>query len=174
MLNKKIRIGILGTADIAQRSMIPALFDLHSEYDLVAIASRSFDSAAQVSKRYGVQAFGTYEEIIDPKIVDAIYIPLPNSLHYEWIKRCLEKGLHVLVEKSMCTHFVEVEEVNNLASNNNLVLLENFQFRFHPQLSKIKEIIDSGELGKLKCLRSSFGFCGMGLGTPGKPTIGDP
>ena len=90
--------------------------------------------------------------------IDAIYIPLPNSMHYEWVKKALNKNLHVLVEKSMACSYDEVLKLNKLAEMKNLVLIENFQFRFHSQLQYIKDLVDSGKIGELRNIRSSFGF----------------
>ena len=73
------------------------------------------------------------------QIIDAIYIPLPNSLHAEWVELALSRNLHVLVEKPLACTYKEVVKLNSIASKKNLVLLENFQFRFHRQFRKIIE-----------------------------------
>ena len=154
----KLRIGILGTANVAIKSVIPAILGLPNYFDLIGIASRDEIKAKVVSENFGVHCFSSYSELIDKKIIDAIYIPLPNSLHYAWVKKSLLAGLHVLVEKSMGCDFNEVVELNEIAIAQELVLIENFQFRFHSQLIAIKELIASGSIGELRCMRSSFGF----------------
>jgi predicted dehydrogenase len=158
-MKKKIKIGILGTANIAIRSMIPAIDALSSHFQLYAIASRS-ESQKVLSKLDSLicnKYFG-YEYLIEDKEVDAVYIPLPNSLHAEWIERSLKSGKHVFVEKSLGCSLSEVVYLTELAKKNNLILLENFQFRFHPQLQLVKDLINSGKIGELRCLRASFGF----------------
>ena len=157
MSSQEIKIGVLGCANIAERFVIPAINNLEI-FNLVAIASRTKSKAEQFSKLFNTQAVNSYEELVKRDDIQAVYIPLPNSLHFEWIKKSLLSGKHVLVEKSMACSADEVNELNDLAREKSLVLLENFQFRKHIQLDKIKEIISSGDLGELRCIRSSFGF----------------
>jgi len=157
-MDKLIKIGILGCAEIAQRAVIPAIIDLPDHYNLYGIASRGLEKAAQAANKYGCPAFGSYEELLDRQNLEAIYIPLPNALHAQWIEKSVNIGLHVLVEKSLACSLYDVERLNNMASNSNLILLENFQFRFHRQLKRISEIVNSEKLGDLRCVRSSFGF----------------
>lgn len=158
MSEKKIRIGILSTANIAVRSIIPAIVDLPDEYDLVGIASRNIQKAKEVAQPHDIKAFGDYDEILTKELIDAVYIPLPNSMHYEWVKNALNAGIHVLVEKSLGCNLQEAQELNKLAESKELVLFENFQFRFHSQLAFIKTQLESGKIGDLRCIRSSFGF----------------
>jgi NDP-hexose-3-ketoreductase len=152
----KIKIGVLGYANISKKAVIPAILNLPSDFILVAIASRNKNKIKSdfISCLY----FNNYEDIIDSSIVDALYIPLPNALHYLWVKKALINGIHVLVEKSLACSFSEVEELNNLALQNDCVLIENFQFRFHSQLDFIKKTIESGKIGKIRSITSSFGF----------------
>jgi len=152
----KIKIGVLGCASIAQRFLIPAINN-NINFDLHGIASRSSEKAQNFAKNFKTLPFDSYESLIESGI-DAIYIPLPTGLHYKWIKKSLENNLHVLVEKSMACSLSEVEELNYIAKSQSLVLLENFQFRFHKQLCFIKEKIDEGYVGEIQLLRSSFGF----------------
>ena len=166
----KINIGILGCANIAIRSVIPAVLNLNEYFNLVGIASRDIANAEQCAQQFGfcgeVAAFGSYQSLLDCPNLDAVYIPLPNSLHAEWIEKALAKNLHVLVEKSLACDYKTVVYLNKLAEQQGVVLIENFQFRFHSQLAKIKEIVASGKIGDLRCLKSFFGF-------PGLPTEND-
>ena len=100
---KLVRIGILGCADIAERFTIPAILNLESKFKLMTISSRSKTKAKKFSSIFGVPYCVGYKNMIDNTDLDAVYIPLPNSLHYEWISYSLKKDLHVLVEKSMCS-----------------------------------------------------------------------
>lgn len=158
MEQQRIRIGILSTSNIGKRSTIPAVLSLPGQYELMGIASRTLDAAQLAAVEFNCRAFGSYEEILDAEFIDAVYIPLPNSLHYEWVKYALEKGIHVIVEKSLACNLDEVTELNTLAEQKGLTLLENFQFRFHPQLQFIRDLVDSGEIGTLRYIRSSFEF----------------
>lgn len=152
-----LKIGILGYANIAQKAIIPAILEL-PQLELVGIATRNKDNTQEIKDKYSCKLYDSYEAIIDSSIVDALYIPLPNSLHYQWVKMALNKGIHVLVEKSLALDVNDVEELNEIAKNNNCVLIENFQFRFHSQLQFIKNEISKGTIGELRGIRSSFGF----------------
>ena len=155
-MEKKINIGVLGCANIAQRYVIPSICK-NNLFQLVGVASRSKKKADSFASIFNTKAYYSYESLFELDL-DAIYIPLPNGLHYEWIKKALNKNVHVLVEKSLACNFVEVQELNLIAKNNGLVLMENFQFKFHKQLKFIQDEIERGKLGEIKLLRSSFGF----------------
>lgn len=153
-----INIGVLGCANIAERFIIPTINDLKDNFNLIGIASRSKKKADEFANKFSTKAFYNYEELLKYEILEAVYIPLPNSLHYEWIKKSLQSGLHVLAEKSLVCSYKEAIELNNIAKDHNLVLIENFQFRFHHQLKYIKGLVDSGKIGELRNVRSAFGF----------------
>jgi predicted dehydrogenase len=155
-MEKKINIGVLGCANIAQRYVIPSICK-NNLFQLVGVASRSKKKADSFASIFNTKAYYSYESLFELDL-DAIYIPLPNGLHYEWIKKALNKNVHVLVEKSLACNFAEVQELNLIAKNNGLVLMENFQFKFHKQLKFIQDEIERGKLGEIKLLRSSFGF----------------
>ncbi|WP_333913746.1 Gfo/Idh/MocA family protein [Vibrio coralliirubri] len=155
---KQIRIGVLGCASIAQRFVIPAIQSLDSLFELVGVASRNKKDADEFASQFNCLSFEDYEALIDNEAIDAVYIPLPNSLHYEWVKSALLKNKHVLVEKSLACTLSDVVELNNIARERKLALIENFQFRFHPQLECIKNIIASGEIGDIRQVHSRFGF----------------
>jgi len=122
------------------------------------LASRSAERAEAFSRKFALESVVGYEGLLDSQDLDAVYIPLPNGLHAKWVEYALDRGLHVLVEKSLGCSFEEVNRLNDLAESRGLVLLENFQFRFHRQMSRVIDILKSGELGELRAMRSSFGF----------------
>lgn len=153
-----IRIGILGTANIAERHMIPAILELKEQYALQGIASRKMETADKVAIQFDIQPYEGYDSLINSNNIDVIYIPLPNSLHAEWIEKALINNLHILVEKSLACNLADVDRLNRMASRKNLALVENFQFRFHKQLRVIQNLVSNGNIGELRCLRSSFGF----------------
>lgn len=158
MEERTIRIGVLGGASIAERYIIPAIQQMSEKFELVGIASRSEENATRFADKFNIKGVTGYQNLIDQDEIDAVYIPLPNGLHYEWIKKALKSDLHVLVEKSLACSFSEVEELTRLARLRNLALIENFQFRFHSQLKEIRRVLNSGRIGELRCIRSSFGF----------------
>jgi NDP-hexose-3-ketoreductase len=156
--SSRIHIGVLGCASIATRSVIPAIMSLNEQYDLVGIASRNIIKAKSLSSEIGCDAFDDYEALLESSKVDTVYIPLPNSLHFKYVQLALENGKHVLVEKSLACTFHEAETLVKTAMENELVLLENFQFRFHSQLKKIVQFVENGVIGDLRLMRVSFGF----------------
>ncbi|UJH91295.1 Gfo/Idh/MocA family oxidoreductase [Antarcticibacterium sp. 1MA-6-2] len=151
----KIRIGVLGAANIAVRSVIPAIESLQERFELVGIGSRSASKKQDVDQQKLIEG---YDNLLDNFSLDAVYIPLPNSLHFEWVRKALERGIHVLVEKSLGCSYEEVVELNKLASEKDLVLVENFQFRFHSQLKYVLDVLKDGKLGELRIVRSTFCF----------------
>jgi len=153
-----VKIGVIGCADIARRNVIPALLSLEDHYILSGVASRTKEKARQFANEFNIKSFIGYETLLNEEQLDAVYIPLPNSMHAEWIERALNNNLHVLVEKSMACSYEEVKYLNELASQRNLALVENFQFRFHNQLAVISDLINEGKIGEIRCVRSSFGF----------------
>lgn len=152
----KIRVGILGCANIARRSLAPA-FHAHGAYDLVAIASRDMTKAEAFAKGYKARPC-LYENLITAKDIDLIYCPLPTGLHYEYVLRCLQNGKHVLCEKSLATSYAEVCELVDLARRNRLLLMESFQFRFHEQNLFVRQLLSSQKLGDVRQLVVRFGF----------------
>lgn len=158
MNSQPIHIGILSTANIAMRSVIPAILELPQLFKIKGIASRDQSKADEAAKKIKVPSFGSYDALIQSPELQALYIPLPNALHFEWIKKALEQGLHVLSEKSLGCSLNEVTKLNEFAESKNLALVENFQFRFHSQLAFIKSLVAEGKIGELHCIRSSFGF----------------
>ncbi|ASB50951.1 Gfo/Idh/MocA family protein [Alkalitalea saponilacus] len=156
--NSIVKIGILGCANIAQRSIIPEIIKLNKLFELIGIASRDITKATNCADKFNTKPFLDYQSLIDDPEIQAVYIPLPNSLHAEWINKALDKGLHVLVEKSLACNYNEVNQLNKKAEEKKLTLMENFQFRFHSQLAEIKKMVDDGVIEELRTIRSSFGF----------------
>tara|TARA_B100000886_G_scaffold338452_1_gene301327 strand:- start:729 stop:1703 length:975 start_codon:yes stop_codon:yes gene_type:complete len=155
---KSVNIGILGYSSIAKRSIIPALLSIPEKFTLNGIASQSYVNQNFVFGRKIIDSFNTYSSLIQDNNIDAIYISLPNSMHSKWIEKSLDLDLHVLVEKPLSTNLIDVKRLNDIALDKNLVLMENFQFRFHKQLSLLKDLLKENEIGQLRCLKSSFGF----------------
>lgn len=152
-----MRIGILGTADIAFRRFLPALQKC-SDITYAGIASRTPEKTVSFTKVYGGKAYSSYEALLEDKSIDAVYAPLPPALHYEWGKRVLESKKHLLIEKPFTTNLVETKKLLALAEEKKLTVHENYMFLYHSQLTKIKELIVNGTLGELRLIRAAFGF----------------
>jgi predicted dehydrogenase len=155
-MSSRIRVGILGCASIAKRSLAPA-FASHANFDLVAVASRTPDKAAELAGRHGAIPC-SYEELLARDDVDLVYCPLPTGLHHEWVRKCLLGKKHVLCEKSLACNFDEVADLVEIARGNRLFLMESFQFRFHPQNLYVKRLLQEGAIGEIRGLDVKFGF----------------
>lgn len=154
---KKYNVGVLGCANIAIRSVIPAFVE-HPRFVLSAVASRDINKSNSVASQFQCTAYANYDDLVNDENIDLVYIPLPTGLHYEWVLKSLKAKKHVMSEKSLGCCFKEVEEMVHLAESNNLLLIENFQFRFHSQHQWVREYIECGNIGEIRCFRSSFGF----------------
>lgn len=152
-----MRIGILGTADIAFRRFLPALKKC-PEFTYAGVASRTPEKAARFVEAYGGQAYLSYDALLADKSIDAVYVPLPPALHYEWGRKALESGKHLLMEKPFTTGLSETEVLLALAKEKRLAVHENYMFLYHSQLQKVKDLITDGTLGKLRLIRAAFGF----------------
>jgi predicted dehydrogenase len=145
---KKLRWGIMGNAKIARDWLIPAIQEsLYAE--LVAVASRDLDRAGALADSLAggakpCLAFGSYEALLASDDIDAVYIPLPNHLHVPWSIKALEAGKHVLCEKPLGLNSREVEQLKEAANRlPELLVMEAFMYRFHPQWLRVRELIES-------------------------------
>jgi predicted dehydrogenase len=162
-MEKIYNAAVLGCAHIAVRSLIPEFFN-SPRFNLAAIASRDKAKAESIAKQYKNVSSGTYDEIIDDKNIDLVYIPLPNAMHYEWVMKALKSGKHVLCEKSLVTEYRHLEEIISYARENKLLVVENFQFRFHSQHEWVHKALAENRIGEIRVFRSSFGFPPLPLG----------
>jgi D-xylose 1-dehydrogenase (NADP+, D-xylono-1,5-lactone-forming) len=157
-----VRWGIVSTARIIER-VLPELEE-SPQVELLAVASRSQAAADDYSAQKAIpRAYGSYEALLADRDVEAVYIPLPNSLHVEWAIRALEAGKHVLCEKPLDRRAARVERAFDAAERAGLILSEAFMYRHHPQTRRLQELVAAGEIGELRVLRSSFGFTLEGL-----------
>ena len=158
-MNSKVKWGILSTASIGTEHVIPAM--IKGEHcDVQAIASRNKDAAEKVAERFGIPgAYGSYEELLMDPEIDAVYIPLPNHLHVPWSIKALQAGKHVLVEKPIALSSEEARRLlDESVKHPDLKVMEAFMYRHHPQWLKAKELVESGIIGSLKTIQSSFSF----------------
>jgi xylose dehydrogenase (NAD/NADP) len=149
------RWGILSTANITRLVLEGAR--RAAGVEVVAVASRDEARAQTYARTNGIaSAHGSYESLLADDAVDAVYIPLPNSLHHEWTLRALAAGKHALCEKPYSRRPAEVEEAFDLAERNGLVLSEAFMWRHNPQTKRFVELLP--EIGELQTIRATFGF----------------
>lgn len=156
-LMKKIRFGVIGCSRIAKKNALPALID--SQFaELVMLGSRSPEHARTCAEQFGYASYGTYEDVLDNKNVDAVYISLPNSLHEEWTVRAAQAGKHVWCEKPAALTYASAKGMVAACKKNNVRLMEGFMFLYHPQHAKVKELIREGVLGELLTFDGCFAF----------------
>lgn len=147
---KKIKWGVLGTAYIFERDTARGM-KLAENCDLVAIAGRSLEKAEQFREKYGFQkAYGNYEELLDDPEIEAVYIPLPNTLHYEWTIKALQRGKHVLCEKPLAPSAVQAREMFQTARENKVLLMEAFAYQHSPYIKEIRKVIAEGIIGEIR------------------------
>ena len=153
-----IRIGVLGAAAIVPMALTNPARSV-PEAQIVAIAARDPNRGAAFARKHNIpHVHQTYSDLLADPEIDAIYNPLPNSLHAEWTIRALQVGKHVLCEKPIASNTQEAEEIAKTAQETGLVLSEAFAYRYHPLTARVKEIMSNGELGKIKHIEAQFCF----------------
>ena len=156
--NAPVRWGVLSAANIAVKSVIPAILASQSE-TLVAIASRDPSRVREIMAHLpDVRIYGDYQSLIDDPEIEAIYNPLPNNLHAEWSIRALQAKKHVLCEKPLAVTIEEGATMIEAAQDNGVLLMEAFMYRFHPQTIWALEQVNEGRIGTVKLVQSSFSF----------------
>lgn len=155
---EQVRWGILSTARIGVRRLLPAL--ARSERHAVrAIASRDLSRARQLATQFGIpRAYGSYEELLEDPDVEAIYNPLPNTLHRPWTLRAAAAGKHVLCEKPLALNADDAAEMVEAGRNAGILLQEAFMYRFHPQIDALRQRVAGGAIGPVWLVRSAFTF----------------
>ncbi len=149
--------GVLSTARIGAALVAGARAS--SAAEVVAVASRSETSARAFADAHGIpRAHGSYEALLADPAVEAVYVPLPNSMHVDWAMRCLEAGKHVLCEKPMDRRAARVAAAFDVAERAGLVLSEGFMWRHSPQTSLLRSLLDEGAIGEVRLVRASFSF----------------
>jgi predicted dehydrogenase len=155
--NKRpLRFGILGAARIVPNALIKPAQQLDCA-QVVAIAARdplracAFATANEIPR-----VLPSYNELIEAPDIDAVYIPLPNSLHYEWTMRALRAGKHVLCEKPIASNAAEAQQMADLASDAGLVLAEAFHYRYHPLAARVCDLLQGGRIGRLLHFSAHF------------------
>src|SRR5689334_1295390 len=153
-----VRIGILGAARIAPAAAIkPAR--VVGDAMIGAVAARDRTRAEAFASKHGIpRVHGSYADLIADPDLDAIYNPLPNGLHAEWTIAALEAGKHVLCEKPFTANAKEAEAVAAVADRTGLVVMEAFHYRYHPLAHRMREIVDSGELGSTRRVEAALCF----------------
>jgi predicted dehydrogenase len=157
-MNQAIQWGVLGAARIARLQVIPAIVRCPNAR-LHAVASRDPAKLAEFQALFGsFKTHDSYEALLEDPAVDAIYIPLPNSMHREWAIRAMRCGKHVLCEKPLALNSQEAAEMIQVAQECKLLLMEAFMYRYTDRMSQINRVLGSGVLGQIRSVNSTFRF----------------
>lgn len=157
MTDRILNWGLLSTARI-NRALIKPL-NASKRNRLLVVASRSQTSADTYAREWKIpHTHGSYDALLNDPEIDVIYNSLPNHLHAEWTIKALRAGKNVLCEKPFAISLAEIDAMTQAASETGKVLAEAFMYRHHAQTLKVKEIVDSGELGKIQLIKGAFTF----------------
>ena len=156
---QKILWGVISTAKIGIEKVIPAM-QLGKHCEIVAIASRTNARAREAARKLKIpKAYGSYQELLDDKSIDAVYIPLPNHMHFPWTIKSLAADKHVLCEKPIALNAAEAKELYKEAQKyTELKVMEAFMYRHHPQWLRAIELINDGVIGMVKTVHSFFSY----------------
>jgi predicted dehydrogenase len=146
----------MGTADVAAKHFVPSVQASRNGI-AHAIASRSAERARQFADRFEIpRAHGSYEELLADEDVDAVYLPLPISLHCEWALRCAEAGKPVLCEKPLALNTEQARRMVDAFAERDLLLGEALMYRHHPVTRRIKQMVDEGQIGEVRVIQAVF------------------
>ncbi|MFA9378691.1 MAG: Gfo/Idh/MocA family protein [Lachnotalea sp.] len=153
---RKINWGVLGTANIAKKATIPAMLQAEN-CNLYGIAGRNKEKVDQFKDTFGfLKAFYSLEDMLEDKEVEAVYIPLPNHLHKEWVIKAAKKGKNVLCEKPLAQNAEDIDEMIRVCDEEGVVFMEAFAYLHSPVIKEIKSVLDSGVIGTVSFMESTF------------------
>lgn len=155
---EKLKLGVLSVSGhFALRIRKPL-----SQSDILsvdAIASRNEDKAREAARKWDIpRFFGSYQALLDDPDIDAVYIPLPNNLHAQWVRKAADAGKHILCEKPFAMDAGETSEALAYARSKGVLAEEAFMYRFHPQWVQVKRWLDQGKLGAVKAIHCFFTY----------------
>lgn len=151
-----VKWGVLGTANIADYGVIPGMV-LADNCELYAIAGRRQEKVDKYVSKFGFEkGYVGYDKLLEDKEVQAVYVPLPNDIHKEWVIKALNAGKHVLCEKPLALNATEAAEMYECAKRNGVILMEAYAYLHSPYVQSLKDDIASGIIGDLLFLESAF------------------
>ena len=157
MAGKKLRWGLMSTARINERLIVPIGTSERSE--LVAVASRSKETGDRYAAEWKIPRVHVgYDSLLADPEVDAVYISLPNSMHAEWCIKSAQHGKHVLCEKPMALSTEEADRIAEAARGNGVLVQEAAMYRYHEQTRQVCEWVANGEIGDIRVIQGFFGF----------------
>ncbi len=157
-MGEVVKWGIIGLGNVAHE--FAKSFYNTKNAKLIAIASKSENKLSKFKANFNIDTINChndYEKLLNNNKIDVVYIALPNNLHYEWVHKSLEFKKHILVEKPAFINFRETQNIFNHPNFNEFFLGEGFMFRYHPQITKIIELLKNNRIGQIISMQSSFG-----------------
>ncbi len=155
-MGTKVKWGVLGTAGIAAGCTIPGM-QRSEGCELYAIAGRSLSKAEDFKNRFGFsKAYEGYDKLLEDPEVEAVYIPLPNDIHCEWVVKALNAGKHVLCEKPIAMNESELRRMFKAAKDKGRILMEAYAYLHSPYVKELTDIIKSGEIGEVDYIDTAF------------------
>ena len=153
---KSVQWGVLGVSG-HYRLRCSAPLRRAQGMEMRGVASRSLDRARAAAAEFGMpEAYGSYEDLLKDPAIDAVYIPLPNHMHLEWIKKSADAGKHILCEKPLGLNAAEVQEAIDYTTKKGVLLMEAFMYRLHPQWVTARELGEIGEIGAVNAVQGHF------------------
>jgi len=157
-LDRRLRWGILSTADIARSKVVPGMRQA-TRSEVVAVGSRDARLARAFADELGIpRAHGSYEALLADPAVEAVYIPLPNHMHREWTIAAARAGKHVLCEKPIALSSADAEEMAEACEAAGVRLMEAFMYRLHPSWLQVRKLLAAGRIGRLQSIQSWFSY----------------
>lgn len=153
---KKLKLGILGNSKHFITRVLQPL--LKSEIvEVYALSSRDINKSKETAGMFGIpKYYGSYDDLLKDKNVDIVFIPLPNNLHAEWIKKSADHNKHIICEKPIAMNAKEASEAITYAKSKGVYIMEAFMYKFHPQWAQVKEMIKFGDLGNIQSIHTAF------------------
>ncbi|MGK7393036.1 MAG: Gfo/Idh/MocA family protein [Candidatus Cyclobacteriaceae bacterium M3_2C_046] len=155
---KPVRLGILSVSAHYIKRVHTPLQD-SQKIEVYAIASRNEEKAKNAAIKFNIpKHYGSYQELLDDETIEMVYIPVPNHMHAEWIKKSADAGKHILCEKPMAMDAPETEAAIEYARSKGGMIMEAFMYRFHPQWLHAKNLIRVGEIGSITAIHTFFSY----------------
>ena len=154
-MRKNLKFGIIGCSSIAERITIPSIVE--SKYSILKnIGSRSTIKAKKFSEKFNSESYGNYEDVLNDKNTDVVYISLPIGLQEKWIIKAANAQKHILCEKSISTSLKSIKKIISVCKKNDVSIMEGFSYRFHPQQKEVERILNQKKIGEIRNFSSYF------------------
>jgi predicted dehydrogenase len=154
----KLKMGALGASGhLLTRIMLP--LSQSEEVELIALASRNKEKAEKEALKWNIpKIYGSYEALLEDAEIEAVYIPLPNHMHLEWMKKAIDAKKHVLCEKPFTLDAKETDELIAYAKDKGVKIMEAFMYRFHPKWKKVQELMKVSGIGEVQTIHTIFSY----------------